>query len=374
MLVIFAVLAMTLAEGADEDVMHAFEEVMGQSSQCKNTCVQTYPLHTYDVPSNLEACDRGCRLFSICEWAEDDDNFNNTLTSCGNACAEAYSADQELLSCKLGCKSALLPAKERKTKLEKEDPHTRLVIGDPFSSPSHLFFSSLKMEPVDDMFSQISRHPFLKAADDHMKNMLDIAFHLLNSRSPLTSLGDKDSEEIVIISFQSPEINTQHPLGKQAILNTDGNNLHAKTTFDHIESNLQTNLYGRSFIDSIYEEDKDDEWAEFYDDIDHYNNPAVRDRLKDWWNCFTRKAGLPELVLLVFWISTMMLLLMCCAIQFPPKSANKKLSIKGDLAYIRESKGRIPDFLRVYGHPEVVRFTEVKQYKPDEKMPLIAYS
>jgi len=34
---------------------------------------------------------------------------------------------------------------------------------------------------------------------------------------------------------------------------------------------------------------------------------------------YYRKAGLPELVLLLFWISTFMLLLFACCVQFFPK-------------------------------------------------------
>lgn len=359
-----------------EDVDAAFDSVMGDSSQCKSMCSDSFPLHTYDKPSNLEACQRGCRLFAICEWVEDDDDFNNTLDACSDACTEAYNSTdgQQLSSCVIGCKSAVHPAEERKTKLEKEDPHIQLVVGDPIHSPSHLFFSSLMMDPVDDFFSQVSQHPLMMSADNSMQRMMNYVGQFLQMDSLMSSLmgDDGTSDEIIIISFNSPEINTQHPLEKQVKLNTDENPVHMKTTLnDKVESNLQTNLYGHDLMNLKYRSDgKGDLWFDYYDDFDHFENPVARDHLQEWWDCFTKKAGLPELTLLFFWLSTMILLIMCATMQFPSKNDKNKLSISGDLAYIRETKGRVPDFLRVYGHPDIVQFTEVKAYRPDEKVPL----
>nr|XP_039261514.1 uncharacterized protein LOC120337704 [Styela clava] len=356
-----------------------FDSILGKSDACKDECLRSFPLHTYDRPSNLEACDRGCRLFSICEWSIDDQDFNKTLVECTAACDEAYGQNEnkfESESCKFGCKSAVLPAKQRQNKLDKEEPHIHPVVISQSLSLNHQdnIFGSFGADPFDQFFSHMYQHPLMMASDNMMQNMLNYMTKLMNSdvmSSSMLSLGNKDTDEVIIISFGSnlPEINTQHPLEKLIKHNTDGNKIHPKTTLVDriIESNLQTNLYEK------HHPYTNDYWfSDYYDDFDHFDNPNLETEFEEWWNCFVKKAGLPELALLFFWMSTMILLVMCCTMQFPSKKNSTKLSIHGDLAYIKETKGHIPDFLQVYGHTgvDVVRFTEVKNYKPDEKIPL----
>lgn len=378
----FAILLLLcgLATCQNNDDFSAFDEILGNPSECQDQCQRSFPLHTYDQPSSLEACNRGCRLFMICEWSNDDKDFNKTIKECSAACDEAYNKVEnksESDSCKIGCKSAVLPAKQRKNKLIAEEPHIHQIISSqsiPSLNHQDNIFGSFGADPFDQFFSEMYKHPFMSASDNFMQNMMNYMNKLMSSdvmSSALLSLGDKDTDEVIIISFKSnlPEINTQHPLDKLIVHNTDGNRIHPKTTLvDRIlESNLQTNLYEK------HRPYTDDYWfSDYYDDFDHFENPSLENEFKEWWNCFVKKAGLPELALFFFWMSTMILLVMCCAMQFPSKKSSDKLSIQGDLAYIKETKGRIPDFLRVYGHSDVdiVRFTEVKNYKPDEKIPL----
>ncbi|KAG8546733.1 hypothetical protein GDO81_029927 [Engystomops pustulosus] len=63
-------------------VRGSLETALGDSSSCHQVCEGTYPLHTYPEEEELFACHRGCRLFSICQFAAEGDDLNKTKTEC----------------------------------------------------------------------------------------------------------------------------------------------------------------------------------------------------------------------------------------------------------------------------------------------------
>ncbi|NWR70724.1 TMM59 protein, partial [Centropus bengalensis] len=70
----------------------AFDSVLGNTASCHRACQLTYSLHTYPkgcryflVPpqeEELYACQRGCRLFSICQFVDDGIDLNRTKVEC----------------------------------------------------------------------------------------------------------------------------------------------------------------------------------------------------------------------------------------------------------------------------------------------------
>ncbi|NWI20355.1 TM59L protein, partial [Crypturellus soui] len=58
----------------------------------------------------LNACYRGCRLFSICHFVDAGAGLNATRAQCEAACAEAYGRAEEQLGCASGCRQQQLPA------------------------------------------------------------------------------------------------------------------------------------------------------------------------------------------------------------------------------------------------------------------------
>ncbi|NWS22100.1 TMM59 protein, partial [Pachyramphus minor] len=70
----------------------AFDSVLGNTASCHRACQMTYPLHTYPkgrkpfvvLPQEEElyACQRGCRLFSICQFVDDGADLNRTKQEC----------------------------------------------------------------------------------------------------------------------------------------------------------------------------------------------------------------------------------------------------------------------------------------------------
>ncbi|XP_052492842.1 transmembrane protein 59 isoform X1 [Budorcas taxicolor] len=131
-------LAMALAGGSGTASAEAFDSVLGDTASCHRACQLTYPLHTYPkVPASLYtvdhteeelyACQRGCRLFSICQFVDDGIDLNRTKLECESACTEAYSQSDEQYACHLGCQNQLPYAELRQEQLMSLMPKMHLL-------------------------------------------------------------------------------------------------------------------------------------------------------------------------------------------------------------------------------------------------------
>ncbi|XP_035882032.1 transmembrane protein 59 isoform X2 [Phyllostomus discolor] len=131
-------LTMALAGGLGTAAAEAFDSVLGDTASCHRVCQLTYPLHTYPkVPAGLYivdhteeelyACQRGCRLFSICQFVDDGIELNRTKLECESACTEAYSQSDEQYACHLGCQNQLPFAELRQEQLMSLMPKMHLL-------------------------------------------------------------------------------------------------------------------------------------------------------------------------------------------------------------------------------------------------------
>ena len=105
----------------------AFDSVLGDTASCHRACQLTYPSHTYSKEEELYACQRGCRLFSICQFVDDGIDLNQTKLECESACTEAYSQSDEQYVCHLGCQNQLPFAELRQEQLMSLMPKMHLV-------------------------------------------------------------------------------------------------------------------------------------------------------------------------------------------------------------------------------------------------------
>ncbi|XP_061489041.1 transmembrane protein 59 isoform X3 [Rhineura floridana] len=113
---------------APDSLSEAFEPALGNSALCQRTCQSTYPLHTYPKEEELYACQRGCRLFSICQFVDDGIDLNRTKLECDSACTEAYtSQSDEQYACHLGCQNQLPYAELRRQQLMSLMPRMHLL-------------------------------------------------------------------------------------------------------------------------------------------------------------------------------------------------------------------------------------------------------
>ncbi|XP_069794173.1 transmembrane protein 59 isoform X2 [Narcine bancroftii] len=75
----------------------------------------------------LYACQRGCRLFSICQFVDDGVELNRTKNECESACVEAYKQQDEQYACNLGCENQLPFAEQRQKQLMSMVPRIHFV-------------------------------------------------------------------------------------------------------------------------------------------------------------------------------------------------------------------------------------------------------
>ncbi|XP_004646911.1 transmembrane protein 59-like isoform X2 [Octodon degus] len=91
----------------------------------------------YDRAVQISACERGCRLFSICRFVARSSRPNATRTECEAACVEAYVKDTEQRACREGC-WIQVPQPDPETQPEKrkvlEAPSGALSLLDLFST------------------------------------------------------------------------------------------------------------------------------------------------------------------------------------------------------------------------------------------------
>ncbi|XP_037643261.1 transmembrane protein 59 isoform X2 [Sebastes umbrosus] len=104
-----------------------FDSVLGNTASCHKSCEMTYSLHTYPREEELYACQRGCRLFSICQFVRDSEDLNQTKSECESTCREAYTHSDEQYACNLGCQNQLPFAEKRLEQLDAMMPRIHLL-------------------------------------------------------------------------------------------------------------------------------------------------------------------------------------------------------------------------------------------------------
>ncbi|XP_036997975.2 transmembrane protein 59-like [Artibeus jamaicensis] len=132
-----------------------FAPQLGDTQSCQLRCRDRYPIsqpsqeeleqkdtsksqNEYDRAVFTSACERGCRLFSICRFVARSSKPNATQAECEAACMEAYVKEVEQQACREGCWSQnpeLEPELESKQKRNAlEAPSKALSFLDLFST------------------------------------------------------------------------------------------------------------------------------------------------------------------------------------------------------------------------------------------------
>nr|CAD20261.1 H01CJC protein [Tetraodon nigroviridis] len=264
-----------------------FDSVLGNTASCQKSCEMTYTLHTYPREGELYACQRGCRLFSICQFVRDIEDLNQTKTDCESSCREAYSETDEQYACNLGCQNQLPFAEQRQEQLDAMMPRIHLL------------------------------YP-LTLVRGFWEDVMNQAHSLITSS--WTFYLQADDGKVVIFQTE-PQIKyfTQFELQK------DGEE-EAQRSFPGF-SNPVFKDYHRTLIQ---ERDRDGNAERSYDD--DYN----------LFSCLSRNPWLPGWILTTTLVlSVLVLIWICCATvatavdQYTPA---EKLSIYGDKEYMNEQK------------------------------------
>ncbi|KAM9112082.1 transmembrane protein 59-like [Pangshura tecta] len=106
-------LALCLALASAAGPGAPFSAPLGDIGACRERCGQP-PGAARDAV--LNACYRGCRLFSICHFVDASAELNTTRAECESACIEAYGSAEEQFGCTTGCRKQLPETQSRKDK------------------------------------------------------------------------------------------------------------------------------------------------------------------------------------------------------------------------------------------------------------------
>ncbi|XP_060701856.1 transmembrane protein 59-like isoform X1 [Hemiscyllium ocellatum] len=92
-----------------------FDSLLGDTARCQSRCRNIFLLERQPTEVPLSTCQRGCRLFSICQFVDGVSDLNSTRAECEAACFEAYYQMEEQNGCNTGCKEQFLQAERRRT-------------------------------------------------------------------------------------------------------------------------------------------------------------------------------------------------------------------------------------------------------------------
>ncbi|XP_069593953.1 transmembrane protein 59 [Ranitomeya imitator] len=258
----------------------SLDTALGDSSSCHQVCEGTYPLHTYPEEEELFACHRGCRLFSICQFANEGDDLNKTKTECESACTEAYPQSSEQYACILGCHSQMPFAEKRQEELSDMMPRI------------HILFP-------------------LTMVRAFWSDMMDSTQNFMSSS--WTFFIQADNGRILVVQ-SPPEIQQMPPLQAEEP-SARGNMLDA----------MSSNFRGRNSVG-------EGRWSRRADVLELDGGEGIM-------KCFSMNSN--WLLTATLLLSVLVLLWICCATvatasdQYIP---SEKLSIYGDLEYLNEQK------------------------------------
>ncbi|XP_071766816.1 transmembrane protein 59 [Centroberyx gerrardi] len=282
---ILGLLVALACTSASSDV---FDSVLGNTASCHKTCQMTYSLHTYPREEELYACQRGCRLFSICQFVGDSEDLNQTKSECESTCREAYSQSDEQYACNLGCQNQLPIAEQRQEQLVAMMPRIHL-----------LYPLALVRGFWDDVMSQA--HNFITSS---------WTFYL-----------QADDGKVVIFQTEPqvqfiPQFDLQKEVKEEP-----------QKTFPGLSSPVYKE-YHRTLIQER--------------DRDMFGDRSINEDDYNLFSCLSRNPWLPGWILTTTLIlSVLVLIWICCATvatavdQYVPA---EKLSIYGDMEYMKEHK------------------------------------
>ncbi|TRY62344.1 hypothetical protein DNTS_025877 [Danionella cerebrum] len=82
-----------------------FDNQLGDINYCKKQCQTSIKNKSPAKESIMNACHRGCRLYSICQFVNGNTGTNTSKEECQGACQEAYNKLLEQEACSMGCAS-----------------------------------------------------------------------------------------------------------------------------------------------------------------------------------------------------------------------------------------------------------------------------
>ncbi|OWF42924.1 transmembrane protein 59-like [Mizuhopecten yessoensis] len=268
--------------------------VLDDITSCVDVCSNTYSPHTYEKSYLMDSCRRGCRFFSIMELIYDHEcSFNLTQKGCISSCEEAYNKTEECDACSLGCKSQIPQARRQQEMAQNEDPNIHVLY-------PLMYVHSLYSNMIDKVYSGMS---------------ISWSFYMQSDNGKVIVVR---SEPQVYADLEGDELDDEY------------------NTANYLETNMQpldrsaTPMLRSSQMHPLRSEPELD-----------LRDPESQ-RSGDWLTCVSRKTGLPRLFLSLLLLSCAVMMIWLClaatvtAPDHRVKAESQKLSINGDLEYLKE--------------------------------------
>ncbi|XP_063057957.1 transmembrane protein 59-like [Engraulis encrasicolus] len=273
-----------------------FDNQLGDINYCKKQCQLTIKNKSPTKDSIMNACHRGCRLYSICQFVNGNAGFNTSKDECQGACQEAYTRLLEQEACCTGCMSqpAEPEIKRRKLKAMAHRPKPVSVM-DAVSSWCNDIISSAQS------FISSTWTFYLQADDGKVvvfQSQPEIEYSLPELQAPRSSVADKP--------WPSVNTHTQRP--------------HTGVR-GHGEKGVAKVAKGKHAVANQHAEDAATE--------------------HDFLGCMSRRSGLPRWILAAcLFLSVMVMLWLSCAslVTAPEQHIKNQLSINGDKEFMDDHK------------------------------------
>ncbi|XP_053710591.1 transmembrane protein 59-like [Synchiropus splendidus] len=279
---LLSVLLAGLAAAASSDL---FDNQLGDINYCKQQCQLSIKNKSPAKDSIMNACHRGCRLYSICQFVNGNAGFNTSREECQGACQEAYVKLLEQEACVSGCASQpsepeIMRKKLRAMTLRPKPPSV--------------------MEAVSSWCNDI-----VSSAQSFISSTW--TFYLQADDGKVVVFQSQPEVEYSLPELQAPRSNVADKPGPQ---------VHSHTLRPHGEK-------GASKAGNRVKHP-----------VDHTDDPTAE---HDFLGCMSRRSGLPRWILAAcLFLSIMVMLWLSCAslVTAPEQHIKNQLSINGDKDFL----------------------------------------
>lgn len=267
-----------------------FDDQLGDINYCKKQCQLTIKNKSPAKDSIMNACHRGCRLYSICQFVNGNAGFNTSREECQGACQEAYRKELEQQACCSGCASQPSESEINRRKLKALTHRPK--------PPSVMeTVSSWCNDIVSSAQSLISSTwTFYLQADDGkvvvFQSQPEMEFALPELQAPRSNVAEK--------SWSPTHPHTQKPHGVRG---------HGEKSASRVKGVKHP--------------------------VQHPEDPAATEH--DFLGCMSRRSGLPRWILAAcLFLSVMVMLWLSCAslVTAPDQHIKTQLSINGDKEFL----------------------------------------
>ncbi|KAI5620730.1 transmembrane protein 59-like precursor [Silurus asotus] len=268
-----------------------FDNQLGDISYCKNQCQVTIRNKKAAKDSIMNACYRGCRLYSICQFVNGNTGFNNSKEECQGACQEAYSKLLEQEACSTGCMSQPAEPEIQRRKLKALTNRPK-----PVSVMDALFGWCNDIVSSAQSFMSSTWTFYLQADDGKVvvfQSEPEIDYYLPELQASHASVANKPWPE------GNPQ--TQKPQSGER-LNEEKNAPKSASKGKHSSQNVEDTVAEHDFL-----------------------------------GCMSRRSGLPRWILATcLMLSIMVMLWLSCAslVTAPDQHVKTQLSINGDKEFL----------------------------------------